>query len=110
MVDDVFEIGGFHFPTEKSIGRTKLILGTLVSREWLRIEKSSAEIAITAHRVSVKTLDCRDQFGASVCTDTAPDALVRVNLPNEFIAGHFLLTGKKTGGTGDASDDTISAT
>jgi hypothetical protein len=99
-VDDILEIGKFHFPTGKGISRTHLIFRSRVPCEKLRIEKTGTEIAVTAHCVSVKTLDCRNQFVAPVCTNTAPDTFIGVNLPNERITGNFLLTGKQTGGTG----------
>jgi len=100
VVNDVLEIGGFYFSPGKGISRTELIFCSLISRQRLRVKEAGAEVAIAAHGISVKTLDCRNQFVTSVRTNTAPDAFFRVNLPNEFIAGDFSFAGEKTGSTG----------
>jgi len=100
VVNNVLEIGPFHFPTRKGIGRAHLVFCSCVPCKKLWVEKAGAKITIAAQCPILETLDRRNQFGTSVGTDAAPDTFVGINLPNERITGNFLLTGEQTGGTG----------
>ena len=109
VVDDVLKIRVFDKSSGNRVGGAELVFGSSISGEELRIKKAGAEIAIAAHRVIVKALDCRNCFDALVCTDAATDTLCRVNLPNKGITGDFFLGSKKADNADETGSNTGSA-
>jgi len=109
VIDDIFKIGRLYFSSEKSVERTELVFRSFVSGEGLRIEKAGAEVAVAAHGKIVKTFNGRNQFVALISADSAPDAFLRINLPNERIPCNFVFCGEKSNGTEQAACNAVSA-
>ncbi|MBA7707759.1 hypothetical protein ES703_116638 [subsurface metagenome] len=85
FVNRVLVIGVLHKSAFYRSCGTKLIFGALGDIKRLRPKKAETDFAVSAHCVSVDTLNCRLLQYAVRCTITAGNTNFRVDLPDHIL-------------------------